>query len=52
MEARVTQTLAESSLFSLSTQHMLAKRATAEKGEAIVKRDYSAFAEVHEVPGE
>ena len=50
-EARVQQALADSSLYSLSMQHMLAKRASAEKGEVIVKRDYSAFAEVHDVPG-
>lgn len=52
-QARVQQTLAASSLYSLATKHGLAMRATAEKGNegGIVKRDYSAFAEVHDIPG-
>lgn len=43
--------LANSSLYSLSTQHEIAKKASAELGSAIVKRDYASFAEVHDIPG-
>ena len=51
-EARVEQTLADSSLYSLATEHRLAMKATAERGEVVAKRDYASFAEVHEIPGE
>jgi hypothetical protein len=50
-EAKVKLALADSSLYSLSTQHEMAKKASEEKKSAIVRRDYSAFAEVHEIPG-
>jgi hypothetical protein len=51
-EANVTRTLQDSSLYSLATKHALAIKGSAEKNESIVKRDYSALADVHEIPGE
>lgn len=51
-EQRVQQVLADSSLYSLATQHGMAKKAAAQAGAAVVKRDYATFAEVHEIPGE
>ena len=52
MESKVKEALAESSLYSLSTQHSLAQKATAGGDRAVVKRDYASITEEFEIPGQ